>query len=156
MWTRTIPTPYHSRRGSSWTGAQAGGSLGWLAPPPPAAATVFLLAVDVESSTASAPTLQRPPASVPPDCSGEPAYPALEDWIEIFRHSIGSFRRTAEADPSLPEPERQRRAAQFADAYLALVNETERQALAACSEGSTNGDAAAAAAVGCLELCRLR
>ena len=89
-------------------------------------------------------------------CSGKPAYPALEDWIEIFRHSIGSFRRTAEADPSLPEPERQRRAAQFAAAYLALVNETERQALAACSGGSPNSDAAATAAVGCLELCRLR
>jgi hypothetical protein len=88
--------------------------------------------------------------------SGKPAYPALEDWIEIFRHSIGSFRRTAEADPSLPEPERQRRAAQFAAAYLAVVNETERQALAASSKGSTSGDAAPAAAMGCLELCRLR
>lgn len=102
-------------------------------------------------------------------CSGKPGYPALEDWIEIFRHSIGSFKRTAEADPSLPKAEAATGAVRFADAYLALVNELERQALAASSSSSsgTNGSSsgggedgsgvgAGGKRFGCLELCRLR
>lgn len=98
--------------------------------------------------------------------SGKPTYPALEDWIEIFRHSIGSFRRTAEADPSLPEAQRQAAAQQFASTYLALVNELERQQLAAPAGGSgdaadgaqsgTGGSGGAARRLGCLELCQLR
>lgn len=94
-------------------------------------------------------------------CSGRPPYPALEDWIEIFRHSIGSFHRTAEADSSRPEPERLRGAEQFAAAYRALVDELERQALAASSNSGSDGagsggDGSSAKRLGCLELCQLR
>ena len=108
-------------------------------------------------------------------CSGQPTYPALEDWIEIFRHSIGSFTKTAEADPSLPEAERRAKAQQFAAAYLTIVNEVERQQLEADSSsgngvssssgsGTANGSAdgpsgisgASSGSLGCLELCRLR
>lgn len=160
MWQATTPTAcfaHSSPRPSS----SAGGKWMAAAAPPPPAACGF-----------------RPPALHPSNmptcipCSGMPAFPALEDWIEIFRHSIGSFRRTAEADPSLPQEEAAAGAARFADAYLALVNELERQALA--SSGSSNGsdengssssggddgsgsnDAGSKAAFGCLELCRLR
>ncbi len=40
-------------------------------------------------------------------CRGEPTYPALEDFVEIVRHSIALFERTAASDPSIPEPQRQ-------------------------------------------------
>lgn len=87
-------------------------------------------------------------------CSGQPTYPALEDWIQIFRQSIASFRRTAEADSSLPEAERLAAAERFASAYLAIVNEVEQDALAAGAaavDGSSRGQQP-----GCLELCQLR
>ncbi|KAI3436715.1 hypothetical protein D9Q98_006130 [Chlorella vulgaris] len=79
--------------------------------------------------------------------SGKPTNPALEDWIEIFRHSIGSFKQTAEADASRPQAERQRGADQFASTFLSMVNEIERQAL---ERADSNGS------IGCLELCRMR
>ncbi|PSC71487.1 pantothenate kinase-like [Micractinium conductrix] len=83
---------------------------------------------------------------------GEPTHPALEDWIEIFRHSIGSFRRTAEADGSLPEAQRAVAAARFADAYLAMVNDEEQRELKEASSGGKD----LRPTLGCLELCRMR
>ncbi|KAL4457774.1 hypothetical protein ABPG75_012639 [Micractinium tetrahymenae] len=88
--------------------------------------------------------------------SGQPTYPALEDWIDIFRHSIGSFRRTAEADSSLPEAQRLAAAERFASAYLATVNEVEQEALAASSSGSDGSSSSGGRRLGCLELCQLR
>ncbi|KAL4443034.1 hypothetical protein ABPG77_008525 [Micractinium sp. CCAP 211/92] len=86
--------------------------------------------------------------------SGQPSYPALEDWIQIFRHSIASFRRTAEADSSLPEAERLAAAERFASAYLATVNQVEQEALAAGT--AADGSSSSGRQLGCLELCQLR
>ena len=138
MWRPTIPTACctPSCPGQSWS---AGGSTG------------------LERRRRRLRHFRSDPSNrVPPACarSGRPAFPALEDWIEIFRHSIGSFRRTAEADPSRPAAEAAAGAARFADAYLALVNELERQALAAGGSGGNSG--AGGKQFGCLELCQLR
>ena len=94
---------------------------------------------------------------------GQPTYPALEDWIEIFRHSIGSFRRTAEADVSMPLEARMRAAQQFADSYRRAVDAAEQAELAAYASGyltvSSDGGVISGDGrepLGCLELCRLR
>ncbi|EFN58807.1 hypothetical protein CHLNCDRAFT_19893 [Chlorella variabilis] len=86
-------------------------------------------------------------------CSGKPTFPALENFVDIFRTSISSFGRLCAADPSRPDADRQRGTQQFASAYLSILNEIERKALGACSsDDSSDGNAA----LGCLELCRLR
>ena len=82
--------------------------------------------------------------------------------MEIFRHSVASFRRTAEADPSLPEPERRAAAAAFASSYLLQLEALERAALDASSSSSSGGGEGPGSTgtptrlLGCLELCRLR
>lgn len=83
--------------------------------------------------------------------SGLPTYPALEDWVEIFRHSISSFRKTAEADASLPELERRQYAAAFAESYARTLEEVEAEAVAAAAAAPS-----APPLLGCMELCRLR
>ena len=96
--------------------------------------------------------------------SGRPAYPSLEDWVQIFRHSIESFQRTAAADPSRPPEEAAAAAQQFAAAYRVLVDEAEQRALAACSGGGGGGGggggngsgSGSTTELGCLELCALR
>ena len=91
----------------------------------------------------------RPPAR---RGRGEPASPCLEEWIEIFRHSIGSFQRTAAADPSVPEAERAERAARFAAEYAAKLDALEAQGAA----WRERGGADAPPVTCCLELCQLR
>jgi hypothetical protein len=76
--------------------------------------------------------------------------------VEVFRHSIGSFRRTAEADTSLPEPERAAAAARFANAFAAMLTGIEQRALEAVASGGDDGAGDCDPPVGCLELCRLR
>lgn len=63
-------------------------------------------------------------------CRGQPLFPASEDWLAIFRGSIGSFKATAAADTSLPQPEAARRAEAFAADYARRLEEVEREALA--------------------------
>jgi len=38
---------------------------------------------------------------------GQPTYPALEDWIRIFKDAVPNFQDTAAKDPSVPVSLRQ-------------------------------------------------
>jgi hypothetical protein len=76
------------------------------------------------------------------EASGLPAFPAAEDWLNIFYDSIGSFKKTALSDTSVTDVEE--KAAAFAAGYQAKLD-----ALSSTEIGSK-------ASINCLELCRLR
>ncbi len=75
-------------------------------------------------------------------------YPALTDWLNIFRESVTTFRRIASEDTTVPESERSFRAAAFAAGYLAILDKIEAEV--------ANSPDSMHPLANCLELCRLR
>lgn len=87
----------------------------------------------------------------------EPTYPSLEDWIQIFRHSIASFQKLAASDPSISQDLREKQAAHFAACYAATLDEIEVKGRAVGHIFSAAGASCSGTPVtSCIDLCKLR
>lgn len=61
------------------------------------------------------------------DNASPPFFPSLEDWIQVFKASIPSFRRACESDPSVPDAVSATKS--FCQSYTAALDQLELETI---------------------------